>query len=356
MITREQTRLATEFWDFVPRLSAYFSVRKYLRGIAMKGKYINVSSVRSQLGLSSKAMRMLDKVTGTINTKHNSVRLRVNSSFGVAWALEPIPVCPCEGSPNIHGVSVVFENAGEFDHFNIGVPWSVVLKGCNSINHGVYLINLYSHKTGFRMDNLSFDDDRIANDYSSHRLFCYVGKTSVGLAKRFKQHLYAMKTGKRTTFYRAMRGTDKVQPMLPRSAYLIGVTPTEEKAYELEEKIIEKISSVNNVGLLNVVASRKVLSRLLKQYPEYENKHILPEYSEEYLMELSNKMVEQWDDPEFALRSICGNPNNLDYDEVMSIRLLSSLGDSPILISKKLDIKLRRVNNVVSGKRYTRII
>jgi len=135
----------------------------------------------------------------------------------------------------------------------------------------------------------------------------------------------------------------------------VGYTETEEQAYELEESAIKEHAAAERVSLANQLCSRETLAKLIQEFPEYENKKLLPEYAEEHRAALAARTTELWDDPDYSRGVICNNPRNLDYETVMAIRLLAAMGEQPRAIAKKLDIDPGRTKSVIRGATYSRV-
>ena len=365
-----QTRLIPEKAAIASALSANSIMRWVLRVSAMKTKVLNPAACRNHLGLNAKATRMIEELAALIDIKNCSLRVRICPCHGFSWVPDENRICATDNGSGktrqeqrSHGVIVVYDHVygdSGLDHFCISAPWSALVKGAPAAGHCVYFINLLTNKTTPNFENGQFslnegDDGRLATDFKTRRMGFYIGKTSVGVANRFKQHLRGKYNG-RATLYRAMRGTEKVQPFWPRMVSLVKQFDSETAAYDFEAQQIKAIQNDKSFMPFNIVGCRESLSLLLKDCPELRNENISPEQAEELLANRKAASQEAWDDPDYARNVICNNPRNLDYDDVMSIRLMHSLGESPDEISKSLEVKTRQIHDVIDGRSYRRVM
>jgi hypothetical protein len=292
------TRVAPERADFSPALSLPSFVGRFLRGINMKRSlhHLNLHACVNHLGLSKAQVFLLDEILRDVNINTTSlvVHLSKNDRAIDDWT-------PVDGRLEFNGkkslcVSVRYSgfwfDGGPSDCLVLSAPWSAVRKGAPDKGHCVYQVNTSSFSNLSAFFNKNPDASLIEYgrplDLDKNTQLVYIGKTSVGVANRFKQHLNCIIKGSNTKFYKICRGLNNYQPQLPVSVGMISQHSVEDDAYDAEEHLIAAVAQNPTLGLLNSVGSRQAFADLIAQFPA--ERSVSPEEAEARLMELKSRM------------------------------------------------------------------
>lgn len=341
--------------------------RQMFQKVKAKGKlkHVSLQACKSHLGLDKAVIRLLDQLVEDIGGFSKSIVFRVLPDGTAQWDVSPAMYA--FNGRHAPGIGVqypgVYGSTNPKDVLMIGAPWAAIRKGCPDTGHCVYSI-ITSSMTGV---DLLFGDvkkapdeqmlvpqvDASPLDLARDKKMVYIGKTSVGVFHRFTQHMNSMSKGCMTKFYQVMRGLRGYQPQLPLGVFLIEQHASEDLAYAAEEMLIEKEATTQDFLLLNTVGSRQAFADLKKVESKTTES---PEYAEERLAFLSQSAAANWEDPEYARSVICNNPNNLDYIDVCTVRMLHRFGKTPKYISSQLGIKYDQVRRIVTGKAYNRVM
>lgn len=334
---------------------------------------LNVDALRAHLGVSKLRAKQIDKLAADLGVKTTSIAIYESGGPECDYGHTKRQLTVW-GGREVHGITVIRPLDGIEDArigFSIVVPWHLLMKGQPTKGHMVYGIELRSAaaaeaelKQGGHVspsEELSSKEIAIRKDGGKARLDAvvrgripiYIGKTSVGLANRFKQHIVSSVRGSKTRFHVALGGNDKYYPMIPRM-FAIGRADTEEGAYALEEEQIADHGLNPKTYLLNTLHSREAFAKLLAEFPDLATERNR-EQAEEILAAKAARASAMWDDPTTAEAIICGNGNNFDGQEVRMIRLLGRMGESPVKIAKSLGVAPQRVNKVLTGATYSRV-
>ena len=253
----------------------------------------------------------------------------------------------------------------------ITIPWKHLMKGAPDTGFMVYQIQLVSLPGLIKSVKIGAPTSSTVDFAKQHLLdraegkrvtldgtkpdqaLVYIGKTRKGLAVRLRQHIGSMVKGSATPFHRAMRGDSRTYPTIPIMTF-VGSARTDEGAYDLEERHIERATLEPTVFCLNSMKNREAIQKLREQFPE-AFKTADPEEAEELLFQSKQRMEKMWDDPTFAEAVICNNPRNFDYGEICQIRMMSRMGLPTTRIAKDLSASTPRIEKLLRGETYSRI-
>lgn len=188
----------------------------------------------------------------------------------------------------------------------------------------------------------------------------YLGITMQGWHKRLNQHLSEVRTGSPYVFHQALsRHQDK------RFVHKVIVhNVSYETVMELEEQLVDEISLypkglnmipggfagiryLGSLGYANINSEKqrhRLITSLIKQ-PSIKG--------------APNPLCSaRWaSDQDFVNRVICGHASRLTVDQVRQIRMYNSFGKELRQIAEVLEITgLQRIKNVLSNKRYSRVV
>lgn len=327
---------------------------------------LNLRAVMNHLGVSKNQARTIsDLVSEVCPRMDQSLNITLHPDGGIAWL-------PSEARYWFNGsqspglfmkLSGVYSDelnpSSELDCLSFAVPWEVLSRRAPDTGHCVYIIltasmQRASHWFFQNMPGLVPNPGRPGLDISKQKDLVYVGKTSRGAARRFREHMVSAANGGQTKFYRVMRGIEGYGPQLPYGVFVVGQYNTENEAYSAEESVIRAEAERGDFGLLNTVCSRDLFAELMSRYPQ--KKVASAEYAEEALANLKQATERNWQDPEYATSVICHNPRNFDYYEVATIRALARMHIPVKQIASQLNADHHRVAGVIESRTYRRVI
>ena len=328
-------------------------------------KYLSLDACKNHLGLNVNQIRAIDQILDHLGgAPSGSLSVVFDSAMPGGMGYIPHDSVFWFNGKKRPGLVVRFPRTfgdadNELNMLRIGSPWDAIVKGAPATGHCVYnIVTASPARIGASVPKskqklIPSGGDETPFDLTRGKTLCYIGKTSVGVARRFKQHIASLMNGGNTKFYRVMRGIGGSQPQVPSGVFLVAQKRTEEAAYAEEERIITSTAEEEDgIILLNTVCSRESFAELAKMFP---NTDVKPEYAEERLAEMRAKAEAKWDDPQYAMDVICNNERNLGYLEVTSIRSLSRMNMPEKLIANKLKVNVRQVRGVLSKKHYSRV-
>lgn len=202
------------------------------------------------------------------------------------------------------------------------------------------------------------------HEYPTDGLF-YVGITSRDWQKRWGEHRAAINRGSPLKFHRAFRERQEAQQLTYVHHKVMGVASTLDELQHLEEVFVA--GHWDDKRLLNMIPGGKAgIEYLHKHRILGQNVVPMPEEVERalesWLREHPRKglpapwVAEQWNDPEYAMKVICGPEGRLTVEQVMLVR---SLGQGGVPVDEIMDRVGARnadqVKRVLAGKTYTRI-
>jgi hypothetical protein len=378
MMLSAMTRVAPEQAEFSPALSSLLSSERFLRGTVVskisRKDALNTSAVRNHLGLSrTHAKALLLEAKKLDFSRQSMIFVAHLDGEYYDFNVTDEPVVQWKDEMD-YGV-IVIHPVG-FDDARIGVKccarWELLNRSAPDAGHVVYLIVLDSiarisaeiRHGGYVSPTMQMTVaardahqgkqvvpmDAITGD----ALPVYIGKTSVGISKRLRQHVQSAAKGSTTRFHRAIAGGYGYAPMLP-TVTAIDRAATEEGAYDLEEWYIKQYFESRDFGVLNTTHSRKAIAALLEQFPHLFDKK-KKEQAEEMLHAARSGGANPWDDPLYAESVICNNERNFNSDEVRQIRMLSGLSSSVSEIARTFSTSPQRISKVIAGDTYARIL
>lgn len=376
------TRVAPEMADFSPALLPFLPVREFERGTDMKmrSSVLNLKAVKNHLGLSRWQLNALSEQIGLIDPRKQTLRITEARNGDLLFEADPYrklpPRFPWRGKMS-HGLCVVRSLSDDLPKevgYRMTVPWDLVLKGAPDKGHLVYLITLNSvavQKASLELGGPVIPHEKLmlgsVARQKEKQLYnweltldgrqpTYVGKTSQGMSVRFKQHINSMVRGSRTMFHLSMAGVEgRKESMLP-SMLAIDSADSSDKAYALEEAHIRSYQNDPNIVSLNSTISREMIAEFLKEFPELRNDIKSIEQAEELLEARKAASRASWDDPDYAEAVICNNENNFDSFQVRQIRMMHRMGSSSAQIANGIGVTQRRVDDLLTGKKYSRVI
>ena len=203
-----------------------------------------------------------------------------------------------------------------------------------------------------------------SHEYPIDGLF-YVGITSRDWQKRWGEHRAAINRGSPLKFHRAYRERQEAQQLTYVHHKVMGVASTLDDLQDLEEVFVA--GHWDDQRLLNMIPGGKagieylhkhrILGKNVVPWPEDVERTL-----EAWLREHPRKglpapwVAEQWNDPEYAMKVICGPEGRLSVDQVMLIRSLGQGGVTADEIMARVGAKnADQVRRVLAGKSYTRI-
>ena len=337
-----------------------------------RSSFLNENAVKNHLALPVKLAKNLSSEAKSIDTLSKSVVLTVVSNDHCGFDVVDAPIAMWR-EQQVHGVSVI-HSIGHRDP-RVGVrctvPWHTVIRNAPDAGHVVYGIELatvsrllaeikqggvvFATKEAVQEAKLLKKSQDVPLEMViGDRAAYYIGKTSVGIARRLKQHVNSSVKGARTRFHKAIAGKGCYQPMLPH-VRLIDCADTEEKAYDLEETYIQIYMHDGAAYVLNTASTRQAILELKKMFPDLFDARRREE-APEMLQTARSGGVNPWDDPAYAEAVICNNDRNFDSDEVRQIRMLRGLGSSPAQIARVVGAKPPRILKVLEGATYARVL
>jgi len=172
------------------------------------------------------------------------------------------------------------------------------------------------------------------HEYPIDGLF-YVGITSRDWQKRWGEHRAAINRGSPLKFHRAYRERQEAQQLTYVHHKVMGVASTLDELQDLEEVFVA--GHWDDQRLLNMIPGGKagieylhkhrILGKNVVPWPEEVERTL-----EAWLREHPRKglpapwVAEQWNDPEYAMKVICGPEGRLSVEQVMLIRSLGQGG------------------------------
>lgn len=194
----------------------------------------------------------------------------------------------------------------------------------------------------------------------------YVGITCRDWQKRWGEHRAAINRGSPLKFHKAFRERQEAQQLTYVHHKVMGVASTLDELQDLEEVFVA--GHWDDTRLLNMIPGGKagieylhkhrILGRNVIPMPEEVERTL-----EAWLREHPRKglpapwVSEQWKDPEYALKVICGPEDRLSVDQVLTIRSLGQGGmTAPEIVERVGARNVEQVRRVLSGKTYSRVM
>jgi hypothetical protein len=202
------------------------------------------------------------------------------------------------------------------------------------------------------------------HEYPTDGLF-YVGITSRDWQKRWGEHRAAINRGSSLKFHRAYRERKQAQQLTYVHHKVMGVASTLDELHQLEEVFVA--GHWDDTRLLNMIPGGKAGIEYLHKHRVFEKKVVsMPEELERtlenWLREHPRKglpapwVAEQWKDPEYAMKVICGPEGRLSVEQVMLIRTLGQGGTSADEIVDRVGARsAEQVKGVLTGRTYGRV-
>lgn len=202
------------------------------------------------------------------------------------------------------------------------------------------------------------------HEYPVDGLF-YVGITSRDWQKRWSEHRAAINRGSPLKFHKAFRERQEAQQLTYVHHKVMGVASTLDELQHLEEVFVA--GHWDDGRLLNMIPGGKAgIEYLHKHRIVGRNVIPMPEEVERtleaWLREHPRKgllapwVAEQWNDPEYAIKVICGPDGRLSVEQVLLIRSLGQGGVSAEEIVNRVGAKnAEQVRRVLAGKTYVRV-
>lgn len=246
-------------------------------------------------------------------------------------------VCTPDDQVNLNGHLIITCTSPANDNAQIDVPLNPIFKGYDQIK-GTYSVYLHSFQTETPIG--------------------YVGMTKQRWFDRYSQHLSAARAGSPFLFHQAIRKHQGANIL--HKVFMCDLD--HERALEYEEKWVGMFG-LYPLGLNMIPGGKAGFSYLAKLGLEArtsEERDAIVEKlsSRESIEGRPNPLcAARWEvDSNFVERVICGHSGRLTVQQVLQIRIGSSLGKGPELLVQELGVRnVRQVRNVVNGKTYRRI-
>jgi hypothetical protein len=190
---------------------------------------------------------------------------------------------------------------------------------------------------------------RLPVPVDSPNMIPYVGKTSVGTMIRLMQHLESAERGSQTRFHSSLKGIS-CRRYRPHLVMVSSTHYSSEPAYKAEDERIQK-TMASGAHLFNTALTGSFVARLAKQGVVCDR-----ELAEETYAKMSSAALLKWDDPVYAEAVITSHSSRAHGDVIRHIRQLRSFGLGSYEIARNVDVDEARVNKIISGKTYSRIL
>lgn len=193
----------------------------------------------------------------------------------------------------------------------------------------------------------------------------YIGITSRDWKKRWREHWAAIQRGSGHKFHRVYRERMAERALTYVHHKVMGVAPSLDQIQDLEEAFVQ--GHWDDERLLNMIPGGKagiaylhrhrMLDEQVRPTPD-KVEGALEEWAKDHPRKGSPApwIAEAWQRPEYASQVICGRDDRLNVDQVLQIRLLASGGVSTDDIAKQIGFSRERVEKVVDGKTYARVV
>jgi hypothetical protein len=189
----------------------------------------------------------------------------------------------------------------------------------------------------------------------------YVGITRKGWGPRYRQHLNAAKSGSPYLFHEALRRSNVTEVHS-----VLGLGLSYEVAMDLEGRLVDQLSlypmRANGLNMIpGGFAGIRYLHKLgLKNIGPRQMEHrsaLVRQAIKRAAREGKPNpwLAAMWRSDEFAASRICGNPNNLDLEQVREARLLADFGWSIEKIAERFVCSSERVRRLLRGSTYSRV-
>lgn len=315
-----------------------------------------------------------EKFDGLIDGLIEHNKKTINKSVGIR-RLQPVPIDIAQGinvtegaihtqalerpekSPLLLNIIFDYEN---HTSWKIILPLQYLLKGWGDANRGH---QCYVHTIARNMPRVGTVLQLIQREADQSDNYNYVGITGRNWLLRLSEHLRAIHSGSRRTFYKAWRDNLGFKDVLYVSQ-LSDINLEYEDAMNWEETFVDAIASGPN-GLNMIPGGFKGLKFLHQlRITDHVNTSLKDRDKaiEEYIRRNPRKGIpnpfisELWENDDYYLRVIEARPKTLSADQVKQIRALGQMGWSVSQIAKEVKaLNETQVKNVLAGKTYQRV-